>query len=201
MAKKNTGENGESERLAQDMTEAIESDASDKDDGLTQTERDIEAKKQQERIRKAQALKKQLRMRELGLVKYRWPAAILVVSGILAISTEFLPVMLHPPDIGFDTFWQIFVDPAHSNAFFIFPVGAGALMIVCGFLGYTNPKATWFSLIAAIMMVMSGATVYFLVTFAVTADPDVEVSATGTPLTMIIVGVLALFSIALREKE
>ncbi len=201
MAKKDTIDNGDAERLARDMVEAAEPDAGKKDDGLTPSERDIEAEKQQERIRKAQTLKKQLRKRELGLVKYRWPAAILILSGALAISTEFLVVMEHPPGIGFDTFWQIFLDPTYSDGFFIFPVVAGALMIICGVLGYSNPRATWFSAIAAMMMFMSGATVYFLITFAVTVDPEAEISATGTPLTMIIVGVLALVSIALREKE
>jgi hypothetical protein len=76
-------------------------------------------------------------------------------------------------------------------------------MIALSYFSYTNPRATWLALIPAAMLGMAGATVYFLVTFAVTADPTLEglIYASPTPLSMIVAGVIALLAIALKEKE
>jgi hypothetical protein len=189
------------EDMAEEIVDAVfEESEEDVEDGLTRKEKEVE-KKEQERIKKARKLKKQLRKRELGVLHYRWPAAILVISGLLAIWTEFVAVMVHPPEVGFDTYFEVVV--LTGNPFFLFPVLAGILLIISGVLAYNRPRAPYISIIPAMMMVMAGAMVYFLVSFAVTVDPDLEgqVSATGVPVTMFIIAIVALFSIALREKE
>ena len=190
------------EDMAEEIADAVfEESGEDVEDGLTRKERELEKKKGDERTRKARKLKKQLRKRELGVLHYRWPAAILVISGLLAIWTEFLAVMVHPPEAGFDTFFEVVL--LTGNPFFLFPILAGILLIISGVLAYNYPRAPYIAIIPAMMMVMAGAMVYFLVSFAVAADPNMEgqVLATGVPVTMFIIAVVALISIALREKE
>ncbi len=190
------------EDMAEEIADAVfEESGEDVEDGLTRKERELEKKKGDERTRKARKLKKQLRKRELGVLHYRWPAAILVISGLLAIWTEFLAVMVHPPEVGFDTFFEVVL--LTGNPFFLFPILAGILLIISGVLAYNYPRAPYIAIIPAMMMVMAGAMVYFLVSFAVAADPNMEgqVLATGVPVTMFIIAVVALISIALREKE
>lgn len=190
------------EDMAEEIADAVfEESGEDVEDGLTRKERELEKKKGDERTRKARKLKKQLRKRELGVLHYRWPAAILVISGLLAIWTEFLAVMVHPPEVGFDTFFEVVL--LTGNPFFLFPILAGILLIISGVLAYNYPRAPYVSIIPAMMMVMAGAIVYFLVSFAIAANPDMEgqVLATGVPVTMFIIAIVALISIALREKE
>ena len=189
------------EDLAEEIAEAVfEESEEDVEDGLTRKEKEVE-KKAEERARKARKLKKQLRMRELGVLHYRWPAAILVISGLLAIWTEFLAVMVHPPGVGFDTFFEVAMSA--GGLFFLFPVLAGIILIVSGLIAYNDPRAPYISIIPAMMMVMAGANVYFWVTLAVTVDPNLEgqVFATGVPITMLIIGIVSLFSVSMREKE
>ncbi|MCK4484514.1 MAG: hypothetical protein KAU89_06795 [Candidatus Thorarchaeota archaeon] len=190
------------EDMAEEIVDAVfEESEEDVEDGLTRKEKELEKKKEDERTRKARKLKKQLRKRELGVLHYRWPAAILVIAGLLAISTEFLAVMVHPPEVGFDTYFEVVVST--GNLFFLFPVLAGILLIISGVLAYNDPRAPYISIIPAMMMAMAAAMVYFLVTFAVTVDPNLQgqVLATGVPVTMFIIAAVALFSIAMREKE
>ncbi|RDE13783.1 MAG: hypothetical protein C4K47_05550 [Candidatus Thorarchaeota archaeon] len=169
------------------------------DDGLTRRERFIEESKQAERIRKAKELKKQLRKKELGLVKYRWSLLILLVAGFLSISTQFLPVMVHPSDAGFDNFVDGFVKS--GSVFFFFPFIAGVIMVVCGLLAYNNPKFAWISLIPGMMMAMSGMTVYFLISFGLEVDPSATFSATGTPFTMLLIALVSVLAVLLRNRE
>ncbi|MGY5862247.1 MAG: hypothetical protein RTU09_07725 [Candidatus Thorarchaeota archaeon] len=197
---KHPGQNlNDPEDMADEIIDAVSEE--DVEDGLTRKEEELEKKKEDERIRKARMLKRQLRKRELGVLHYRWPAIILIISGLLAIWTEFVPVMVHPPEVGFDTYLEVVVST--GGLFFLFPVLAGIILIISGLLAYNNPRAPYISIIPAMMMVMAGAMVYFLVSFAVTADPNMEgqVLATGVPVTMFIIAIVALFSIALREKE
>ncbi len=193
--------NEESERMAEDMVDAVREnpDIKDNEDGLSPREREVEKDKEQERIRKAQELRKQLRKRELGILTYRWPAATLILSGVMAIFTQFQQVMVHPPGIGFDTFLDVLF--SGGSLFFAFPLIAGVFLIICGIFAYKDPRWPWVAAIPAMMMAMSGITVYFLITFAVTVDPDAVIYATGTPFVMLIVALLALISITLREKE
>ncbi|UCE11084.1 MAG: hypothetical protein JSW61_03880 [Candidatus Thorarchaeota archaeon] len=187
--------------MADEIIAAVEAEE-DEEDAMTESERQIERDRETERIRKARELKKQLRKRELGLINYRWPALILILAGILAAWTEFLVVMIHPPEIqGLNTFFESFL--LLGGAFYLFPLIAGVGFILCGIWAYRDPRATFVSLIPAVIVVMASMTVYFLVTFAVTADPSLEglVYATGTPITMLITGVLSILSIFLREKE
>jgi hypothetical protein len=169
------------------------------DDGLTKRERTVEETKQAERIRKAKELRKQLRKKELGLVKYRWPALILLLAGALSIWTEFLTVMIHPSDAGFGNFVDGFAKS--GNAFFLFPVIAGVIMVVCGLFAYNNPKATLISLIPGMMMAMSGVTVYFLISFALEVDPSAQFSATPIPFAMLLIALLSILAILLRTRE
>lgn len=190
------------ESMAEEIADAVlEESDEDVEDGLTRKEKEVEKNREEERARKARILRRQLRKRELGVLHYRWPAAILVISGLLAISTEFLPVMVHPPEVGFDTYFEVFMST--GGLFFLFPVLAGIILIISGVIAYNDPRAPYLSVIPAMMMVMAGAMVYFLVSFAVTVDPNLEgqVVATGVPITMFIIAVTALFSIAMREKE
>ena len=196
-----------SEDMAEDLIDAIDEEAEEDDvrDGLTKKEREIEVSREADRARKAQELKKQLRKRQLGMLTYRWPAATLILGGILAISTEFLQVMVReplvPPDVGFDTFLEAFF--LSGGIIYLFPLIAGAFMIGLSYFAYNKPRFTWLALIPAVMLGMAGGTTYFLITFAVTAQPELTgaLYATFTPLSMIIAGVIALFAIALKEKE
>ena len=196
-----------SEEMAEDLIDAIDEEADDDEvrDGLTTKEREIEISRESERQRKAQELRKQLRRRQLGMLTYRWPAMILIIGGILAISTEFLQVMHREPgvpsEVGFGTFPEAFART--GGPIYLFPLIAGVFMIVLSYFAYRNPRQTWLALIPAAMMGMSGGTVLFLVTFAVTADPSLDglIYATPTVLSMFIAAVVALFAIALREKE
>ncbi len=188
--------------MAEEIADAVfEESDEDVGDGLTRKEKEVEKKKEEERVRKARILRRQLRKRELGVLHYRWPAVILVISGLLAISTEFVAVMVHPPEVGFDTYFEVVVST--GGLFFLFPVLAGIILIISGVIAYNNPRAPYLSVIPAMMMVMSGAMVYFLVSFAVTFDPNMEgqVYATGVPISMFIIAVTASLSIAMREKE
>ncbi len=190
------------EGMAEEIADAVlEETVEDVEDGLTRKEKEVEKNKEEERARKARILRRQLRKRELGVLHYRWPAVILITSGLLAIWTQFVAVMVHPPEVGFDTYFEVFVST--GGLFFLFPTLAGIILIRAGVIAYNDPRAPYLSVIPAMMMVMAGAMVYFLVSFAVTADPNMEgqVFATGVPITMFIIAVTALLSIAIREKE
>ena len=200
-------EDFDSEEMADELIDAIDDEAdSDAVDGLTKRERKIEAGRMSERQQKAADLRKQLRRRQLGLVNYRWPAIVLILGGIMGIISEFLTVMYRdpaviPPEVGFDNFVEAF--SRTGGVIYLFPVIAGAIMIVLAFPAYSNPKATWLSIIPAMMLIMAGGTVFFLVTFAVTAQPSYTeyIYATPSVLTMIIAGVVAFLAIFMREYE
>ncbi|MFW9804392.1 MAG: hypothetical protein ACFFFC_17170 [Candidatus Thorarchaeota archaeon] len=192
-----------SNELASEIIDAVEEDM-DEEDALAKRERKIEDKIEEERRKKAKELKKQLRRKELGLLQYKWPALVLGLTGILSIWTEFLVVMYHDPGIGFDTFWEVFLFGSGSlqayNIFFIFPLISGAILFALGYFAYANPKATYLSVFPAMMMAMSGMNVYFWISVALQAFPSASVSATATPMTMLLIGVLSLLSILLRER-
>jgi hypothetical protein len=195
-----------SEDMAEDLIDAIDNDEKDDtDDGLTKKEREIEISRESERQKKAHELRKQLRKRQLGLLTYKWPAIVLILGGAMAITTEFLDVMVRepgvPPEVGFRTFIEALIRT--GGVIYVFPLIAGVLMIILSYFAYRNPRATWLALIPAAMLGMSGGTVYFLITFAVTADPSLEglLYASPVPLSMIIAGVIALLAIAMKEKE
>ena len=199
-----------SEDMAEDLIDAIddEADSDYEDDGLTKKEREVEVSRESERQRKALELKKQLRKRQLGMLTYRWPAVVLVFGGILAIMTNFLEVMVRepgiPPEVGFSTFIDALLQT--GGIIYLFPLIAGVFMIILSYYAYTNPRATWLAFIPAAMLGMSGATVYYLITFAVTpplGNPDFTglIYATSIPMSMIIAGIIALLAVALKEKE
>ncbi|MFW9956682.1 MAG: hypothetical protein ACFFCT_01310 [Candidatus Odinarchaeota archaeon] len=200
-------EDNESTDIAGELIDAIDEEAGPDEvrDGLTQRERQIESKRMSERERKAEELRKQLRRRSLGLLNYRWPAALLIFSGILAIMSNFLQVMTRlegvPPEVGFNTFIDAFM--LSGGVIYLFPIIAGLFMIILSYFSYTNPKATWLALIPALMLFMAGGSVYFLVTFAVSFQPELTglIYATGVPLSMFIAGGIALIAIYMREKE
>jgi hypothetical protein len=200
-------EDNESSDIAEKLVDAVDEEAvtNRATDGLTKRERHIEKRRMSERERRAEELRKQLRKRNLGLLNYRWPAAMLVFTGIMAIMTNFLQVMTKlegvPPEVGFNTFIDAFT--RSGGAIYLFPVIAGSFMIILSYFSYTNPKATWLALIPAMMLFMAGGTVYYLVTFAVTAQPEYTglIYATGVPLSMFIAGGIALLAIYMREKE
>ncbi|MFX0107822.1 MAG: hypothetical protein ACFE7R_06045, partial [Candidatus Hodarchaeota archaeon] len=184
--------------MASEIIDAAQEE--EQDDGLTKGEREIESKKEAERIRKAKKLRKQLRKRELGLLQYKWPAAMLILTGILAIWTEFVVIWTQNPVVyGFDTFWGGFT--FSGNVFFLFPAISGIILIVSGYLAYSNPKATFLSIIPSMMMSMAGGQIYFLISVVTMANEDIELVPTGAPVTMFIVGLVALLSIFLRERE
>ena len=193
--------NEDSTKMAEDIVDAVTEE--DQGDALEETERAVERDKEAERIRKAKALRKQLRRRELGLLHYRWPAFILIVAAAFSIMTQFLQVMVHPEELGYDSFIQMFMDG--GGIFFLFPVISGALFIVFGIIAYSTPKWTVGAIIPAMMMAMAGGTVYFHVTFLVTVAYElgltVEIYGTGAPLSMLLSAVLALLAIFMREKE
>jgi hypothetical protein len=200
-------ENNESTDIAEKLVDAIdeETESNQARDGLTKNERKIETKRMSERERKAEELRKQLRKRNLGLLNYRWPASMLIFSGIMAIMSNFLQVMTRlagvPPEVGFNTFIDAFV--LSGGVIYLFPIIAGSFMIVLSYFSYNNPKATWLALIPALMLFMAGGTVYYLITFAVTAQPELTglIYATGVPISMFIAGGIALLAIYMREKE
>ena len=79
-------------------------------------------------------------------------------------------------------------------------------MILLSYFAYRNPRSTWLALIPAAMLAMSGGTVLFLITFAVTpplGNPDLVglIYATPTVYSMFIAAIIALLAIALKEKE
>ncbi len=195
------------EDMAADLIDAIDDEMDDHDvsDGLTKKEREIEVSRESERKRKAQELKKQLRKRQLGFLTYRWPAFVLIFGGILAISTEFLQVMIRdpgvPPEVGFDTFFDAL--QRTGGVFYVFPVIAGGFMIILSYFAYENPRATLLAIIPAGMLVMSGGYVFFLIEFAVAYQPELVglIYSTLTPISMIIAGIIAILAIILREKE
>lgn len=200
-------EDFDSEEMADDLIDAIDDEAdSDSVDGLTKRERDIEVGQESERQRKAKELKKQLRKRQLGLINYRWPALVLILGGIMAISSEFLTVMFRdpveiPPEVGFDTFVEAF--SRTGGVIYIFPIIGGAFMIGLSYFAYSNPRATWLAIIPALLLFMAGGTVYFLITFAVSAQPLYAdfIYATPVALTMLIAGIVSLLAIAMKETE
>ena len=198
--------NDDSTDMASEIIESVTSEDEQSEDGLTKGERRIEKDKEAERIRKARDLKKQLRKRDLGLLRYRWPAAILMISGILSILSEFLQVMEHPPGIGFTSYFQFAADNLIAGqlnyvVFFTFPLVAGIIMIIGSLISYFNPKGTFLSIIPAMMMAMAGTFVYYSVDLARYVDPNIDVSVTAVPMAMVIFGVVALLSIGIREKE
>jgi ATP/ADP translocase len=201
-------ENGTSEEMAEELVDALDEGADVEDDvgdGLTQRERHIQSSRERERLKKAQELRKQLRKRQLGILKYKWPAVLLILAGILSISTEFLQIMTRdeavPTEVGFYNFFEAFQKTL--GAIYLFPLIAGGIMIILSYYAYTRPKWTWLALIPALMMLMSGGTVYFLITFAVTADPSLtdHIYATGVPLSMFIAALVAFIAIWMRERE
>lgn len=198
MGQENKEENKDSSEMASEIEEAVKEDKTE-EKGLTKSEEKIERAKEQERKKKAEELREKLRKRELGLMKYRWPAMILMITGFLGIWSQFLPVMNHPPEIGFDTFFDAYL--MTGSLFFLFPMIAGVLLLVIGYWAYTEPRATYLSAIPAMMLAMSATTVYFLISFGLSVDPEADLAATGIPLTMIVYAIVALFSIPLREKE
>ena len=200
-------EDYDSEEMADELIDAIDEEAdSDAVDGLTKREREIEVGRDSERQRKAQELKKQLRKRQLGLINYRWPALVLILGGIMAITSEFLKVMerdpvVIPPEVGFDTFVEAFIRT--GGIIYIFPVISGVFMIILSYFAYSNPRATWLAIIPALLLIMSGGIVYFLITLGVTAQPQYTgfIFATPVALTMLIAGVVALLAVAMKEAE
>ncbi|MGQ4912826.1 MAG: hypothetical protein ACP6KW_11700 [Candidatus Thorarchaeota archaeon] len=200
------------DEMAEELIDAIDEEA-DQDyvkDGLTPKEKEVHTKRAEERARKAQELRKQLRKRQLGILRYRWPAIILFMGGLLAILSEFLQVMTRdeyvPADVGFYNFIEAFSRTLESGSFgavYLFPIVAGVLMIILSFFAYTNPKTTWLSLVPALLMAMSGGTVYFLITFAVTVQQDLtgHIYGTAVPISMFIVALLCLIAVWMREKE
>lgn len=196
----------ESTDMASEIIDSVTSEDEQSDDALTKRERSIEKDKEAERIRKARELKKQLRKRDLGLLRYRWPTAMLIIAGILSIMTEFLQVMEHPPGVGFTSFFEFTLEKLAEGqinyvVFFTFPLVAGVIMIVSALISYYNPKGPYISVIPAMMMVMAGANVYYFVDLARAVAPDVQISVTAVPMAMVIFGVVALLSIGIREKE
>jgi hypothetical protein len=201
-------EENESTDIAEEIVDAIDEEAGPDEsrDGLTKRERQIESKRMSERERKAEELRKQLRKRSLGLLNYRWPAMMLIFSGIMAIMSNFLQVMTRlpgvPPEVGFNTFIDAFF-LSGGGVIFLFPIIAGSFMILLSYFSYTNPKATWLAIIPALMLFMAGGTVYYLITFGVTAQPELTglIYATGVPLSMFIAGGIDLLAVYMREKE
>ena len=197
----------DSAEMAEDLIDTVNKDARDKkrDDGLTKRERHIEVSRVHEREKKAEELRKQLRKRNLGLLNYRWAAGLLLIGGIISIITNFMQVMTRsavvPPEVGFYNFIEAF--QRTGGAIYLFPATAGAIMIILSYFAYTTPKYTWLALIPTMLLAWSGGTVLFLITFAVTAQPDLtgEILATATPYLMIILAVINVIAIIVRERE
>ena len=196
----------DSTEMAEDLVDAIDDEAGSSDDGLTQRERRIESGRASERERKAEELRKQLRKRSLGMLNYRWAAGFLLIGGVIAIITNFVQAMTRGPlsiaaDVGFNTYLEAFL--MTGGAIYIFPIIAGAFMIILSYFAYTNPKYTWLSLVPGIMLAMAGFTVYFLVSFAVVAQPDLldDLYAAFAPIFMIVAAAFNVIAIFLKEKE
>ncbi|TFG32031.1 hypothetical protein EU528_04610 [Candidatus Thorarchaeota archaeon] len=197
----------DSTKMAEDLVDAIDDEAGsdDVEDGLTKRERGIEASRVTERERKAEELRKQLRKRSLGMLNYRWAAGSLIIGGILAIISNFMQAMTRgaivPPEVGFNTFWEGFLQ--YGGLYFILPIISGAFMIILAYFAYTTPKYTWLALIPGMILAMAGLFVYFLITFAVTYQPELtdELYAAFAPILMIVAAVFNLVAIALKERE
>ncbi len=184
------------------IIDAVKEDRADSEDALSKRERKVEMSKEEERIQKAKELKKQLRKRELGILRYRWPAAILIISGVFSIVSEFLDVWNNTQLFyGFNTYWEAFL--FSPNVFWLFPLICGCILILIGFFAYARPKFTFLAVIPAMMMTMAGALPYFLIDLVGIANPDAigDIQATLVPIQMFIVAVLCLLAIAMREKE
>ena len=197
----------ESTDMAEDLVDAIddEADTDDVGDGLTKRERSIEVTRVSERERKAEELKKQLRKRSLGMLNYRWATYSLIIGGILAIISNFMQAMTRhaivPSEVGFDTFWSGFM--SYGGVYFITPIISGVFMIILGYFAYTTPKYTWLALIPGMILAMAGMFVYFLITFAVTYQPELtgELYAAFAPILMVVAAAFNLIAIFLKEKE
>jgi hypothetical protein len=199
-------EKKDSTDMAEDLVDAIDEEAGSKDDGLTQRERRIESGRASEREKKAEELRKQLRKRSLGMLNYRWAAGSLIIGGIIAIISNFTLALTRGPltiaeGVGFDTYLDAFL--LTGGAIYIFPVIAGALMIILSYFAYSTPKYAWLALIPGIMLAMAGGTAYFLVTFSVTAQPELtdDLYAAFAPILMFVAAALNLIAIFLKEKE
>jgi hypothetical protein len=200
-------EDGTPEDMAEELIDAVDEEADEGhiEDGLTKKEREIQTKRETEREKKARELRKQLRMRQLGILRYRWPALMLILGGLLSITSEFLQVMTRdefvPAEVGFYNFLEAFTKT--GGIIYIFPIVAGVFMIILSYFAYTTPKLTWLAIIPAIMMAMSGGTVYFLITFAVTVDPTLtdHIYGTGVPISMFIAALIAILAVWMRERE
>ncbi|TFG98939.1 hypothetical protein E4H12_04430 [Candidatus Thorarchaeota archaeon] len=195
----------DSTEMAEDLVDAIDDEAGSSNDGLTQRERRIESGRASEREKKAEELKKQLRKRSLGMLNYRWASGSLIIGGILAIISNFMQAMTRgpivPPEVGFDTFWQAFM--LYGGVYFILPIISGVFMIIIAYFAYTTPKYTWLALISGMMLAIAGLYVYFLITFAVTFQPELtdDLYAAFAPVIMIVSAVFNLVAIALKERE
>ncbi|MHA1137647.1 MAG: hypothetical protein ACTSSE_14285 [Candidatus Thorarchaeota archaeon] len=196
----------DSNEMAEDLVDAIDDEAGSSDDGLTQRERRIESGRASERERKAEELRKQLRKRSLGMLNYRWAAGFLLIGGVIAIITNFVQAMTRGPlsiaaDVGFNTYLDAFL--MTGGAIYIFPIIAGAFMIILSYFAYTTPKYTWLALVPGIMLAMAGFTVYFLVSFAVVAQPELldDLYAAFAPIFMIVAAAFNVIAIFLKEKE
>ena len=191
--------------MADDLIDAVGNETEKHDDGLTKRERKIESSRVTERERKADELRKQLRKRSLGMLNYKWSAGFLIIGGILAIISNFMQAMhrgaIVPPEVGFDTFWNGFL--AYGGIYFILPIISGVFMIILAYFAYTTPKYAWLALIPGMILAMAGLYVYFLITFAVTYQPELtdELYADFAPIVMIIAAVFNLIAIALKERE
>ncbi|MBD3408541.1 MAG: hypothetical protein GF411_20625 [Candidatus Lokiarchaeota archaeon] len=189
----------ESEEMATEIIDSVLDD-SEEEDGLSSKERTAEAARQAERIARAKQLRKKLRRRELGVLRFRWPAAIMIISGIISIWSEFLVVFdQQNPFYQFNTFFEAF--QLQPNIFWVFPIIAGVGYIILGIIAYFDSRAPWLGLIPAMLIVMSGGFMYMMVSFAYAADDNAAISATGIPMTMMLMGLMGLVSIFMREKE
>ncbi|MHA1909616.1 MAG: hypothetical protein ACW98Y_20115 [Candidatus Thorarchaeota archaeon] len=182
------------------IIDAVNKERVEDDDAFSKPERKVERTKEEERILKAKELKKQLRMRELGILRYRWPTAVLLISGIFSILTEFLDIWVQIPNpdpaYGFDSYWAAFI--FNPNVFWLFPIISGSILIVISYFAYTRPKYTFISIIPAMMMAIAGAFPFLLIEIAFGV---VEIEMTLVPIQMVIVAILSLLAIAMREKE
>jgi len=200
-------EKKDSTEMAEDLVDAIDDEAGpgNVDDGLTKRERGIEVSRVADRERKAEELKKQLRKRSLGMLNYRWASYSLIIGGIIAIISNFVQAMTRgptvPPEVGFDTFFSGFL--AYGGAYFILPLVSGVFMILLSYYSYTIPKYTWLALIPGMILAMVGLYVYFLITFAVTYQPELtdELYAAFAPILMIVAAAFTLAAVFLKEKE
>ena len=106
-----------------------------------------------------------------------------------------------PPEIGFYNFIEAFTKT--GGAVYLFPAAAGIAMIIIAYFAYTDPKYAWLAIIPAMLLAMAGGTVYFLITFSVTAQPDLtgQIYSTFTPLLMLILAVFNIGAIIVREYE